>query len=161
MPQELNPIIATADMVLAAIESAMEDAVDTQSTKLVLADLCVAHVHANRLFALTQLPRVVDATSEPLPKLQLPHGNSKKPWQKERPGIAAKLKSARDFDCPTCHAEAGTNCFVFDVQGKHGKPTDQRNTGSTYHAKRQALSKVANDRVRAAYDKAQAQAVRA
>lgn len=146
------------DLVVAAIEAAMEDAVDSQSSKLVLADLCVAHVHANRLFAATQ--QRAQVVNEPLPKLQLPATTpDKKPWAKERPGIGAKLKSPRDFDCPTCAAVAGTNCFVFDVQGKHGKPTDQRNTGSTYHAKRYAISKAYNDRQRAAYDKAQAQAV--
>jgi hypothetical protein len=64
------------------------------------------------------------------------------------------LKRPRDYDCPTCRAEAGTNCFKFSQQGRHGVVTDQRNSGTTYHSARSALSVTHNDRVKREYDRA-------
>lgn len=108
---------------------------------------------APRLYV-TEIPEGAKPKPLPLPKLQKQKQGDTRLWEKQRPGIAKKLKSPRGFDCPTCHAEAGTSCFRFTKQGINGKVTDQRNSGTTYHSARQALSVAHNDRMRREYDRA-------
>lgn len=86
----------------------------------------------------------VEAAKKGLPKLK-PQGHAK---VKYRPGIQKLLKGAIAYECPTCRAEAHTNCFKYEGPGKHPKRTDIRNDGSFFHTKRVALAKAANDRVR-------------
>jgi len=81
-----------------------------------------------------------------LPKVK-PQGHEK---VKYKPGISKQFKGAKSFDCPTCDAEAGTNCFKFDGPGAHPKRLDERNDGSFFHSKRQDLAKAYNDRIRKA-----------
>ena len=81
-----------------------------------------------------------------LPKLK-PQGHEKVRY---KPGISKQFKGAKLFDCPTCGAEAGTNCFKFEGPGAHPKLTDERNDGSFFHSKRQDLAKAYNDRIRKA-----------
>jgi hypothetical protein len=81
-----------------------------------------------------------------LPKLK-PQGHEKVRY---KPGISKQFKGAKLFDCPTCGAEAGTNCFKFEGPGAHPKLTNERNDGSFFHSKRQDLAKAYNDRIRKA-----------
>jgi hypothetical protein len=67
---------------------------------------------------------------------------------KYKPGIASKLKSPKDFECPTCGAEAGTNCFKFSGPGTKGEVTDVRNDGTFHHIARAELSREANMRIK-------------
>ena len=81
-----------------------------------------------------------------LPKLK-PQGHAKVRYKH---GITKLLRKAIEFDCPTCHAEAGTFCFLFTGPGTHTQITDKRNDGKHFHTKRTDLSTAANDRIRKA-----------
>ncbi len=93
-----------------------------------------------------ELPVGAQPKPLPLPKVK-PQGHEK---VKYKPGISKQFKGAKQFDCPTCQAEAGTNCFKFDGPGAHPKRLDERNDGSFFHSKRQDLAKAHNDRIRKA-----------
>jgi len=79
-----------------------------------------------------------------LPKLK-PQGHDK---VKYKPGITKMLRKAIEFDCPSCGAVAGTNCFKFTGPGTHTQVTTERNNGQHFHTKRSDLSTAANDRIR-------------
>ena len=93
-----------------------------------------------------ELPVGAQPKPLPLPKVK-PQGHEK---VKYKPGISKQFKGAKQFDCPTCDAEAGTNCFKFDGPGAHPKRLDERNDGTFFHSKRQDLAKAYNDRIRKA-----------
>jgi hypothetical protein len=99
----------------------------------------------------TKLPKQRDSVfgdqhAAKLPKLK-PQGHAK---VKYKPGVTKLMRGADMFNCPTCHAEPGSNCFKFSGPGKNAELTDERNDGSFYHAKRQDLAKAYNDRIRKA-----------
>ena len=86
-----------------------------------------------------------------LPKLQPLAIANGKPTRR----VGIKLKSPKDFVCPSCQAEVGTPCFKSDRIGRGAKPTTERHpeNSNVYHTARSALSKDANDRAKAKYDK--------
>jgi hypothetical protein len=171
----INPLHGVVDKAFDAIDQAMITAVDEEVSDKLLATIAKAHVGVTRVEmiihaidvpgdteriyaddARKQLPIRRDqfeAAQNALPPLQkqklTPEG------YKIRPGIGPKLKRPRDFACPTCHAEPGTSCFKMSNQGKHGTvTTERRDDGDkNYHAKRGALSKAANDKIRRDYDR--------
>jgi len=173
----INPLIGVVDKAFDAIDQAMIQAVDEEVSDSLLATIAKAHV------GVTKLELVVHAIDIPFDAERiygdefraraLPHKREQfeqaqptlPPLQKqpkytrdgyvERPGIGAKLKRPRDFDCPTCKAEVGTSCFRMTNQGKHGTVTDVRrdDRDKNYHAQRGALSKAYNEKVRRAYDR--------
>lgn len=100
----------------------------------------VAH-DADRVYAdeAKALPKV-----KPLPK--------RKGVKTERPGITRKLRSALDYDCPTCKATVGSACFKFSKPGPNGTLTTERNPGFS-HLARQELGRKHNDKARAQYDR--------
>jgi hypothetical protein len=98
-----------------------------------------------RMYA-DELPEGAKPKALPLPPIK-PQGHNKPKYKK---GMAAQFKGAKDFDCPRCDAEAGTNCFKFDGPGAHPKLTDERNDGTFFHRQRQDLAKAYNDRIRKA-----------
>lgn len=167
MPEQLNPNVQFRVLIgdlSEVIDEAILHAVDDGANDTLLATLAEARggvvrmTHALKVVTLSviseghndHLPH--GAQPKALPKIkELPTDTRK--WEKQRPGINRRLKSPRAFDCPTCHAEAGTNCFKFTTQGKHGTVTDVRNSGTTYHSARQALSTAHNDRARRDYDR--------
>lgn len=153
MNNQLNPIVETNDMLLSAIENAMDDAEATQASKTVLADLCIAHVYANRLGRALLLPPVVEANHvEHKPKALPPLKLSDQAAPTKRVGL--KLKSPFDYDCPTCGADRQTKCFKYDRKGANAKRLDERHESPHYsHTARQALSKAANATAKAKYDK--------
>jgi hypothetical protein len=80
-----------------------------------------------------------------LPKLK-PQGHAKVTY---KPGIQKLLKGAKQFACPTCDAEANTNCFKYEGPGAHPKRTDERNDGSFHHRTRQDIAAAYNKRIKA------------
>jgi len=156
--KELNPLIREADKLFNAVDHALELSIDEASSDGLIAQLARAHIAAIKLERLT---RVIDVevNHAPVKPAELP------PLQKqlrptedghvERPGISKWKKSPKDFQCPTCHAEPGTSCFRMTMQGRHGVVTNERRSDKDHnvHAKRQALSKAHNDKVKAKYDR--------
>ena len=155
--------IEAIDSIAFAIDQALVLSVTTQANDLLKARLAEAragvvqydilnHVIEAEAKRTQDLP--LAAQPKQLPKMQpLPVPRDTRKWEKQRPGIAKKLKGPRSFACPTCHAEVGTNCFKFTKRGTHGVVTGQRNSGTTFHLARQALSTAANDKVRREYDR--------
>jgi hypothetical protein len=147
-----HPLTDAVDSIATAVDEALVIAVDSRSPDALLARLATARAGIVKVDLITHvidvpgdMPRVYADELPPgakpkaldLPKLK-PLPSDTRKWDKQRPGIGAKLKSPKAFDCPTCRAEAGTNCFKFTTQGKHGKPTDVRNHGTSFHSARSA-----------------------
>ena len=86
-----------------------------------------------------------DEAKRKLPKLK-PQGHAKVTY---KPGIQKLLRGAKSFACPTCDAEANTNCFKYEGPGAHPKRTDERNDGSFHHRKRQDIAAAYNKRIKA------------
>jgi len=170
-----SPYRDMIDKVMERIDDAMDATVfrmdhdDDLDLDGILVSLAEAHVYANkaRIMSISadhiisidvpnDQPRMyadeVSATAKllhkplDLPKLK-PQGHEK---VKYKPGISKQFKGAIKFDCPTCGAEADTNCFKFEGPGAHPKLTNERNDGSFFHSKRQDLAKAYNDRIRRA-----------
>ena len=175
----VHPIIKYADQTFDAIDKAMIEAVDDEAPDSLLAKLAHAHVGITRLevalYAIdipNDAPRVY-ADELPPRRAQfeaangLPEGAKPKPLPlpplkkqpinpegyKLRPGIGKKLRKPVEFDCVTCGAKAGDACFQMTSQGKGGKPTDERKKHGTYHQARYNMSKAANTKLRAQYDR--------
>lgn len=87
---------------------------------------------------------MADVPPKKLPKVK-PQGHEKVRY---KPGISKLYKSAIEFDCPTCKAEAHTFCFKYEGPGAHPKVTTERNDGNFFHRTRQDLGKAYNDRIR-------------
>jgi len=172
MPQELNPNVQFRNLV-----HDMSDVVDEAILNMldshhpddkVLASLAEARGnvvrmnHALKIVTISitndhprvyadELPEGAKPKPLPLPKVQ------KQPKPKHqntaRPGIAKLMKGARDYMCPTCKAEAGTNCFQMTGPGHKSNITDVRRTDNWMHRARVQLAADHNNAVKAKYDK--------
>lgn len=168
MPQELNPNVQFRHLIgdlSDTVDEAILHALESNANDQLLATLAEARGGVVRMTHAVKVVNIIVGTEshndqlphgaqpKPLPKVKaLPKGDTRT-WEKQRPGITKKLRRPRDYACPTCHAEPGTNCFKFTMQGKHGVVTDQRNSGTTYHSARQQLSVTHNERVKREYDR--------
>jgi hypothetical protein len=169
----INPLQEQVERTFDAIDRAMVMAVDLEVPDPLIAQLARAHVGATKtemIMHSIDVPHDAERVYADEFKRQLPDGAKPKPLELpklqkqpkrtkdgylQRPGIGKKLKRPRDFECPTCHAQPGTSCFRMSNQGKHGVVTTERrdNSDKNYHAKRGALSKAFNDKLRRDYDR--------
>lgn len=164
-----HPLTDAVDSIATAVDEALVIAVDSRSPDALLARLATARAGIVKVDLITHVidipgdtPRVYADELPPgakpkaldLPKLQKQPKRDMSGYV-ERPGIGKKKRRPREFACVTCGAEAGTSCFYMTSQGKNAKVTDQRRPDEDdyYHATRRALSKAANDKLRAAYDR--------
>jgi hypothetical protein len=132
------------DNILLALAEARAYVVKAQLSATVVDTILIEVKNdRDRVFA-DELPPY--PTPNALPKIKA-QGHKKPQYKK---GIQALFKGAREFDCPRCDAEAGTNCFKFDGPGAHPKLTTERNDGTFFHHQRQDLAKAHNDRIRKA-----------
>jgi len=175
----VHPIIKYAESTFDAIDKAMQQAVDDEAPDPLLARLAEAHVGITRIEMVlhaidipNDAPRVYadelpprraqfeaanglpeGARPKPLPLPPLQKQPTNPEGYKLRPGIGKKLRKPIEYDCATCHAKAGENCFQMTSQGKNGLPTEEYKKDGTYHGARYALSKAANTKLRAQYDR--------
>jgi len=169
----INPLHGVVDKAFDAIDQAMITAVDEEVSDKLLATIAKAHVGVTRVEmiihaidvpgdteriyadeARKQLPIRRDqfeAAQGALPALKKQPTNPE--GYKLRPGIGKRLKKPVEYDCVTCHAVAGENCFQMTSQGKGGTPTSERKKPGTYHQARYNMSKTANAKLRAQYDR--------
>jgi hypothetical protein len=169
----INPIQRYVEQTFDAIDKAMQIAVDLEVPDNLLAQLAHAHVGATRTEmvmhsidvpgdaervyadeARKQLPIRRDqfeAAQNGLPALQKQPTNPE--GYKLRPGIGKKLRKPIEYACYTCGAQPDELCFQMSSQGKHGVPLSERKKPGTYHQARYTLSKAANTKLRAQYDR--------
>jgi hypothetical protein len=133
---------ARAGVVMARMQATLSDRLNNISINVPDDQ---PRVYADELPATHELD-VSTGKQKKLPKLK-PQGHAKVRYKH---GITKLLRKAIEFDCPTCHAEAGTFCFLFTGPGTHTQITDKRNDGKHFHTKRTDLSTAANDRIRKA-----------
>jgi len=174
-PKSKSPYREAIEKIMSRIDDALDATVfrmdnDTElDLDTILVSLAEARVYANKAHILAasfdsiididipndqpriyadEVRSVTPVTGKPLPLPKVkPQGHEK---VKYKPGISKLTKGAKEFDCPTCEAEAGTNCFKFDGPGAHPKRLDERNDGTFFHRSRQDLAKAYNDRIRKA-----------
>jgi hypothetical protein len=145
--------IDTSDQVLALLAEARGNVV-RMNHALKIVNISISDVSPHGLEKyIDKLPQGAVPKPLDMPKLQKQPKPTKHTGNDvKRPGITKHLKGAKDFDCPTCGALKGTNCFKFTSPG--GTPTDERRADGTWmHNKRQTMARDYNNRVRAKYDR--------